>query len=439
MKEPFSDFERLVARLNWGSPPHVVVIGVGHVGLRLCIEFARAEFRVTGLDVDEERVEQVRRGESYLVDIPTEEIEPLVVEGRLDATTDAEILKSADVAIICVPTPLSKTREPDIRRITDAVEAIALHQHSGMLVILESTTYPGTTNEVLVPKLTRGGFVLGRDVFVAFSPERVDPGNREYNLRNTPKVIGGATAECVEVASTLYSRIIDRVVPVSSPETAETVKLLENTFRAVNIALVNEMVMVSRRLGVDPFEVIRAASTKPFGFMPFYPGPGLGGHCIPIDPLYLSWKLKSLHFDPKFISLADSINCGMPAYVVQRLADCLNEGKMPIRGSRVLIYGVAYKPDINDARESPALGIIHELLLRGARVDYTDPFIPCLQQEGLDMKSVDESFAEYHAVVIVTHHSSLPKKQLLEQARLILDTRDALHGVSGNHTKVHGL
>src|SRR3954471_13223293 len=312
---------------------HVVVIGIGYVGLPLVAEFARAGFRVSGLDNDPEKVRLLNAGESYIADVATADIAPHVKSGRLDATTDRAILAKADAVVVCVPTPLNKTKDPDMRFIVSATEAIAQHQHPGMLVVLESTTYPGTTSEVLVPKLTEKGLTLGKDVFIAFSPERVDPGNEVYKTKNTPKMLGGASPECLQVASALYSHILDKIVPVSSTETAEIVKLLENTFRAVNIGLVNEIAMMSRKLGIDPFEVIRAAATKPFGFMPFYPGPGLGGHCIPIDPLYLSWKLRTLQYQARFIELADSVNSGMPSYVVERTSEALNDHSLAVRGS----------------------------------------------------------------------------------------------------------
>lgn len=420
---------------------HVVVIGIGYVGLPLVAEFAKAGFLVTGYDKDPVKVSMLAVGDSYIQDVPTSDLKPHVQAGRLKASSDPSVLETADAVIVCVPTPLNKTKEPDMSYILAATEEIARHQKKGMLVVLESTTYPGTTSEVLVPKLTAGGYTLGVDVFVAFSPERVDPGNKIYQTKNTPKVIGGATPACLVEATALYSQVIDTLVPVSSTETAETVKLLENTFRAVNIGLVNEVAMMARRLGIDPFEVIRAAATKPFGFMPFYPGPGLGGHCIPIDPLYLSWKLKSLQYDAQFIGLADKINSGMPAYVVQRLADCLNNERKPVNGSKVLVYGVAYKPNIDDARESPSLGVIHELLKRGALVSYMDPYIPHVEEEGISLAAVDSdsSFSGYDAVIVVTHHDSLPKERMVAEAHLILDTRDALRGAEGDWTKVHGL
>jgi len=419
----------------------IVVIGVGYVGLPLVAEFARAGFRTTGLDKDAEKVRLLNAGESYIADVPTGDLAPYVKSRMLDASSDPAVLREADAVIVCVPTPLNKTRDPDMRFIVAATEEIARHQHDGMLVILESTTYPGTTTEVLVPKLTENGAALGRTVFIAFSPERVDPGNEVYKTKNTPKVLGGASPECLTVATALYSRILDQIVPVSSTETAEMVKLLENTFRAVNIGLVNEIAMMSRKLGVDPFEVIRAAASKPFGFMPFYPGPGLGGHCIPVDPLYMSWKLRTLEYRARFIELADSINSGMPGYVVERISEALNVQSQPVRGSKILIYGVSYKRDVRDVRESPALKIIYELEKRGARVAYMDPYVPELNEEGVSMKGVDPAsgFASFDAVVIVTDHTILDRERLLSEARLVVDTRDALHDVVGDHGKIHGL
>jgi UDP-N-acetyl-D-glucosamine dehydrogenase len=327
-----------------------------------------------------------------------------------------------------------------MRFIIDAAEQIAKHQHKGMLIVLESTTYPGTTTEVLVPKLTENGFELGKDVFIAFSPERVDPGNETFKTRNTPKVLGGATPQCLEVATALYSHVIDTLVPVSSTETAEMVKLLENTFRAVNIGLANEIAIMSRKLGVNPFEVIRAAASKPFGFMPFYPGPGLGGHCIPIDPLYLSWKLKSLKGQARFIELADSINSGMPSYVVERVAAALNEHSKSIKGSKILIYGVAYKKNVNDVRESPAFEVMEELTHKGALVSFTDPYVPSVQLPDGEQKSVAPDYAAYDLVVVITDHDVLDRERLAQEAHLIVDTRDALAKVkSGRRDRIFGL
>jgi UDP-N-acetyl-D-glucosamine dehydrogenase len=419
----------------------IVVMGIGYVGLPLAVEFAAAGFRTTGLDYDREKVRLLNAGESYIGDVSTSELSPLVTSRRLDATCDSMILADADAVVVCVPTPLNKTKDPDMRFIVAATEQIAKHQHPGMVIVLESTTYPGTTSEVLVPKLTENGFDLGENVFVAFSPERVDPGNKQFKTRNTPKVIGGATPECLSVASALYSHIIDAVVPVSSTEAAEMVKLLENTFRAVNIGLVNEVAMMSRRLGLDPFEVIRAAASKPFGFMPFYPGPGLGGHCIPIDPLYLSWKLRTLQYQARFIELADTINSSMPAYVVGRVTEALNDQAKPVRGSKLLVYGVAYKRDVSDVRESPAFSIIHQLMQRGAHVEIMDPHVRSVDEDGIRLVTVDSkrSFAAYDAVVIVTDHGDLDRARLLREANLVVDTRDALRGIEGDRSKVYGL
>lgn len=432
--------ESLLKKLESKSA-HVVVVGIGYVGLPLVAEFARAGFRVTGLDADPEKVRLLTAGESYIPDVPISDLAPHVSSGRLTATLDPQVLREADAVVVCVPTPLNKTRDPDMRFIVAATEEIAKHQHPGLLVVLESTTYPGTTSEVMVPKLTQGSFELGKDIFVGFSPERVDPGNKTYKTKNTPKVIAGVTPECLKVATALYSHIIDTLVPVSSTETAEMVKLLENTFRAVNIGLVNEVAIMARKLGIDPFEVIRAAATKPFGFMPFYPGPGLGGHCIPIDPLYLSWKLRALQYQARFIELADTINSGMPDYVVERIAVALNDQSRAVRGSKVCVYGVAYKRDVSDVRESPALAIIHGLQHRGADVSYMDPLVPELKEEGLDLKALNPatSFESFDAVVIVTDHSALDRERLVREAKVVVDTRDALRGMGTDRSRIYGL
>jgi UDP-N-acetyl-D-glucosamine dehydrogenase len=419
----------------------VVVVGIGYVGLPLVVEFAKAGFHVTGYDKDPEKVSLLNKGVSYIGDISSSDLAPHVAEGRLDASTDPNVLSTADAVIVCVPTPLNKTKDPDMRFIVSATEEIAEHQHPGMLVILESTTYPGTTREVLVPRLTQNGAKLGEDIFICFSPERVDPGNEKYGTRNTPKVLGGSTPACLEIGKALYSRIIDTVVPVSSPDAAEMVKLLENTFRAVNIGLVNEVAQMSRRLGLDPFEVIRAAATKPFGFMPFYPGPGLGGHCIPIDPLYLSWKLRSLKFQARFIDLADTINSAMPEYVVERVNDALNSQRKAVSGTKILISGVAYKKNITDVRESPAFDVIAGLERKGAHIDYLDPFVPAFDEHGVQMKSVpnDVAFADYDAVVIITDHDNIDYARIAREARLIVDTRDVMRKFDADRSTVFGL
>ncbi len=416
----------------------VVVIGIGYVGLPLVVEFARAGFHVTGYDKDRSKVRLLGMGESYIGDIPSATLKPLVDSGKLTASSDPDVLGSADAIVVCVPTPLNKTKEPDMRFIASASDEIAEHQHAGMLIVLESTTYPGTTSEVLIPKLTRGGFTLGEDVFVAFSPERVDPGNKTYFTRNTPKVVGGATPACLEVTRALYGKIIDTLVPVSSCEAAEMVKLLENTFRAVNIGLVNEVAIMSRKLGIDPWEVIRAAATKPFGYMPFYPGPGLGGHCIPIDPLYLSWRMRTLKYNARFIELADTINSSMPEYVVALTQEALNRLKKAPNGSRILVAGVAYKRDVADYRESPSFDIIHQLRHLGAEVSYVDPMVPEVDEHGLEMRSVSPSasFADYDAVVLVTDHSGFDYARMLREAPIVVDTRDALRGVPGERSKI---
>ncbi len=412
------------------------VVGLGYVGLPLAVEFARGGLRVVGVEVDPRKVERLNRGESYIPDVPSTSVADLVKRDLLSATTDYAELRHADAVSICVPTPLRKTRDPDMSYVVGAAEKVAEYCHPGFLIVLESTTYPGTTEEIFAPKLRDKGFTVGEDVFLAFSPERIDPGNAKFGVRNTPKVVGGATAACTEVAVALYRLAVDTVVPVSSPRAAEMVKLLENTFRAINIGLVNEMALMCDKLGVDVWEVIEAAATKPYGFMRFTPGPGIGGHCIPVDPLYLSWKLKSLNYTARFIELADAINSHMPEHVVTLVADALNEEEKALRGAKVLILGAAYKPDSDDLRESPALDVMVELLKRRAEVQYHDPYVPevRLAERGATLRSEALTPAALQAadcVLVITNHSVFDWGMIRRHARLILDTRNALQGTSG--------
>ncbi len=431
--------QRLLNRLEDHSA-RVVVIGLGYVGLPLAVAFADAGFRVVGIDNDPGKVAAIHKGESYIQDIPTEQVARLVAAGRLEATTDTSVLKEADAVSICVPTPLRKTGDPDLSFVLAVNEDLAPHMHPGMVVVLESTTYPGTTREILLPKLGEAsGLTAGDDFFLAFSPERVDPGREDWTTINTPKVIGGITETCSEIAAIWYKQAIHTVVPVSSAEVAEMAKLLENTFRMVNIGLVNEMVLMCDRLGIDIWEVIDAAATKPFGFMKFTPGPGLGGHCIPIDPLYLSWKLRSLNYTAQFIDLASEINTNMPRYVVERVQDVLNDLGKPLKGSRILVLGAAYKPNVDDLRESPALDVIGLLDQKGSEVSYHDPYIPHIQHDEWELTSVPDLMAAVQAadcVVIVTNHSDYDYPAIMENAQLIFDTRNALGAAGRTHPKV---
>jgi UDP-N-acetyl-D-glucosamine dehydrogenase len=422
--------EELKARLA-GRTAEVATLGLGYVGLPLSVEFADAGFAVTGFDLSPDKVNGVNRGESHIKDVPSTRVKELVDRGRLRASRDFDELGRADALIICVPTPLSKTKDPDLSMVLDAARSIAARLRPGQLVVLESTTYPGTTEELILPMMEERGLTVGEQFFLAFSPERVDPGNPRFHTRNTPKIIGGVTPVCTDVARTLYRQAIEKVIPVSSTGTAEMVKLLENTFRSVNIGLVNEVALMCARLGVDVWEVIDAAATKPFGFMPFYPGPGLGGHCIPIDPIYLSWKLKTLNYRARFIELAGEINSEMPEYVCSRVADALNQMERSVKGSRVLVLGVTYKRDVDDVRESPALDILRILESRGARVGYNDPYVPMLDLAGSTLRSVDlaTGVGEADIVVIVTDHSSYSYSEIVKNARLVLDTRHATRGI----------
>ena len=418
----------------------VGVVGLGYVGLPLAVEFARAGFHTTGVDVDERKVSAIVAGTSYIPDVPTDDVAGFRAAGRLTATTDLDVIHELDTINICVPTPLRKTKDPDMSFVIAAAEAIAARLHRGMLVVLESTTYPGTTAELLLPMFEASGLTVGEDFFVAFSPERVDPANRTFTTRNTPKVVGGVTPTCSEIAGALYATAIDRIVPVSSTQVAEMVKLLENTFRAVNIALVNELALMCDRMGIDVWEVVDAARTKPFGFMPFYPGPGLGGHCIPIDPYYLSWKAKEAGFEARFIELAGHVNAGMPHYVADTVGEALNTHRKAVNGSSVLVLGITYKKDIDDIRESPALDVMHVLHQRGARISYTDPHAPVLHSRdwpgGVELRSApltQATVASHDCVVILTDHSAFDYSLVLESAPLIVDTRNALRGHRGPH------
>jgi UDP-N-acetyl-D-glucosamine dehydrogenase len=417
---------------------HVGVIGLGYVGLPLATEFAARGFDATGFEVDEKKVEQINAGRSYIGDVATRQVQELVQAGRLRATTDFDHLKGCDAIIICVPTPLRKTKEPDVSFILAAAEQIQQRLRRGQLIILESTTYPGTTDEVLLPMLEETGLKLDEGFLLAFSPERVDPGNPDFQTNNIPKVVGGVTDDSTEAAAYLYSQIVNEVHAVSSARVAEAAKLLENTFRAVNIGMANEMARLCYALNIDTWEVIRAAATKPFGFMPFYPGPGIGGHCIPLDPHYLSWKARQHGFDSRFISLAEEVNSRMPEHVVQLVADGLNDDRKAMNGSRILLLGVAYKRDIDDVRESPALSIIDRLRSRGCDVRYHDPFVRQLnfddahtESSGEPMSSVDlndEEIQSSDCVLIVTNHSQIDYHRIIELAPLIVDTRNALNG-----------
>lgn len=412
----------------------VAVIGIGYVGLPLAVTFAEAGLTVIGIDPDQRKVDSVNRGESYILDISNEQLAPLVRKGLVSATTDFSTVKDVQAVSICVPTPLRKTGDPDLSFIVSATDSIAPYLHAGMVVVLESSTYPGTTRELVLPRLSEvSHLTVGEDFFLAFSPERVDPGRKDFTTYNTPKVIGGITPACSEVAGVFYSMALETVVPVTTAEVAEMAKLLENTFRMINIGLVNEMALMCDRLGVDVWEVIDAAATKPFGFMKFTPGPGLGGHCIPIDPLYLSWKLRSLNYTARFIELASEINTQMPRFVVVKVQDALNNVKKPIKGSRILILGVAYKPDIDDMRESPALDVIHLLRQKGAEVVYHDPFVPTISHDEWSLSCVPDLMAEVakaDAVVIITNHKDYDYSGILAASHMIIDTRNAL-GVAG--------
>lgn len=429
--------EKALARKIKDRSIRAGIIGLGYVGLPLAVEFAHAGYSVVGIDKDKEKVLRIKAGQSYIPDVSQKTLKEIVDKGLLTATGDFSVLKELDTVNICVPTPLRKTRDPDVSYIVDAVDKIAEYLHPGQLIILESTTYPGTTEELVLPILEQGGLKVGRDFFLSFSPERVDPGNTKYATRNTPKVVGGVTAACTRLSAAFYAEAIDTVVPVSTTRVAEMVKLLENTFRSVNIGLVNELAMMCDKMKINVWEIIDAAATKPFGFMPFYPGPGLGGHCIPIDPFYLSWKAKQSGFEPRFIELAGEVNSKMPHHVVFKVMDAMNEHKKSLKGSRILLMGMAYKKDINDVRESPALDIMKLLQEKGARVAYHDPFIPRISLNGArPIRSVPLSKKElgsYDCVVIVTDHSGIDYQEVARHAALVVDTRNVLKKVRGKN------
>ncbi len=404
------------------------VVGLGYVGLPLALEFARAGFKVIGYDVSDRVVRELMAGKSHIQDIPSAEVAKAVKSGKFEATSQESRMHEMDAISIAVPTPLAKTRDPDMGYVLAAADAIGRNCRPGIVVVLESTTYPGTTRELMLPKLEAAGLTVGEDVFLAFSPERVDPGNPTWNTKNTPKIVGGITAACTEVATALYATCLETIVPVSSTETAELVKLLENTFRSVNIGLVNEMAIVCDKLGVNIWEVIEAAATKPFGFMKFTPGPGIGGHCIPLDPHYLAWKMRTLNYKTRFIDLASEINSEMPAVVVRKVAQALNDEKKAVNGSRILVLGVAYKKDVDDMRESPALDVIRLLESQGASVFYHDPYVPKFREDGREHTSValtDKELTAADAVVIVTDHSSVDYQRVVALAGVVVDTRNA--------------
>jgi UDP-N-acetyl-D-glucosamine dehydrogenase len=418
----------------------IAILGMGYVGLPLAVVFAEAGFDVTGIDPIQEKVDLLNKGESYIIDVPTETVRKLIDENRLHATSDFSVIREMDAVSICVPTPLRKTGDPDLSFIISATESLSQFMHPGMVVVLESSTYPGTTREMVLPRLLECcDYKVGEDFFLAFSPERVDPGRKDWTTINTPKVIGGITEDCSEVSAKWYAQALEKVVPVTSTEVAEMAKLLENTFRMINIGLVNELAIMCDRLKVDVWEVIEAAATKPFGFMKFTPGPGLGGHCIPIDPLYLSWKLKSLNYNARFIELASEINTNMPRFVVGKVQDALNNVGKPVRGSDILVLGAAYKPDIDDVRESPALDVIHLLEQKGAKISFHDPFVHHIIHEDWEMESIQDlnkGIEKSDCVVIVTNHSVYDYDEILEKSQLIVDSRNALGETGRKSPKV---
>jgi UDP-N-acetyl-D-glucosamine dehydrogenase len=436
-----SRLQELRARIE-SREARIGVIGLGYVGLPLALEFAKAGFRVAGFDLDAEKVRILSGGGSYIGDVPGDEVKAQVSAGRLTAHTDFAALAAADVIHVCVPTPLTKTKDPDVSFIVRAVEEIRKRLRSGQLIVLGSTTYPGTTHDLFVPLLEETGLRCGTDFAVCFGPERIDPANKRFHVRQVPKVVGGETPLCAELGRVVFEAVFDQVVPVSSTQAAEMVKLLENTFRAINIGLVNEVALMCNRLGLDVWEVIDAAATKPYGFMKFQPGPGLGGHCIPVDPTYLSWKMKALNFTARFIELATDVNGHMPEHVVTTIGDLLNEERTAVNGARVLLLGVAYKADVSDVRESPALDILRLLDEKNADVLYHDPYVPELALEGRTWKSVeptDEELAAADLVVILTDHSALDYARVVARAQRVYDTRNATRNVREGREKIRKL
>ncbi|MBN2543602.1 nucleotide sugar dehydrogenase [bacterium] len=430
-------FDNLIAKIK-KHEALIGVIGLGYVGLPLAVEFGKVGFKVTGYDVSPQKVKLINSGISDILDVTSEDVKTLVDNGNLRAVDDHKALSEVDCVIVCVPTPLNKTKDPDVSYILDAFGKVRETLHRGQFIVLESTTYPGTTEELILPQLEESGLKVGVDFFLAFSPERVDPGNEKFYIKNTPKVVGGITANCTKAASAFYGEMNDKVVPVSTTKSAEMVKLLENTFRSVNIGLVNEVAMMCDKLGIDAWEIIDAASTKPFGFMPFYPGPGLGGHCIPIDPHYLSWKLKALNYYARFIELAGEINSNMPFYVVNKVTDFLNKNGKTITGAKILLLGIAYKANISDVRESPALGIMEILEEKGSIVSYTDPFVPVIKwKDGTrESEELTESLlANSDCVIVVTNHDDFDYKWIAEKSNLVFDTRNATKGIDSPRVK----
>ena len=428
VQTPYASLSRKIEQRE----ARVAIVGLGYVGLPLAMEFVGGGFPVYGVDIDEDRVASLKDGTSYVQDVSDADLQAALATGRLDITTDSSVLEESDAIIICVPTPLRKTKDPDITYILVAVEKVCSHLRPPQLIVLESTTYPGTTEEILVPQVEERGARVGEDVFLAFSPERLDPGNKFYTTKNTPRVVGGVTERCLEMACRLYQSVLETVVPVSSARAAEMVKLLENTFRAVNIGLVNEVLLMCQVLGIDVWEVIDAASTKPFGFMPFYPGPGLGGHCLPVDPQYLSWKLKTLNYHARFIELATDVNASMPAFVVSRIADALNDEGKAVNGSKIIIIGLSYKKDVGDLRESPALDILKLLYQKGAILWFNDPFVtesPLSDVPAEYVELTPEVFNQSVCAVVVTDHTLYDYNFLAKHASLLVDTRNATRDV----------